>query len=42
MKEDVLLKYHEYLIEQVQHESKDGGTMTINFNHPVKELVCLV
>jgi hypothetical protein len=31
---------HEYLIEQVQHESKTGGgTMDLNFNHPVKELV---
>ena len=31
---------HEYLIEQVQHESKTGGgTMDINFNHPVKELI---
>ena len=31
---------HEYLIEQVQYESKTGGgTMSLNFNHPVKELV---
>jgi hypothetical protein len=30
---------HEYLIEQVQHESHTGGSMTLNFNHPVKELV---
>ena len=31
---------HEYLIEQVQHESKTGGgTMDLNFNHPVKELI---
>ena len=31
---------HEYLIEQVQHDSKTGGgTMELNFNHPVKELV---
>jgi len=31
---------HEYLIEQVQHESKTGGgSMDLNFNHPVKELV---
>ena len=30
---------HEYLIEQVQYESKSGGTMDLNFNHPVKELV---
>ena len=31
---------HEYLIEQVQHESKsDGGSMKLNFNHPVKELI---
>tara|TARA_Y100000389_G_C17420422_1_gene496346 strand:- start:449 stop:1663 length:1215 start_codon:yes stop_codon:yes gene_type:complete len=31
---------HEYLIEQVQHATyTDGGSMTLNFNHPVKELV---
>ena len=31
---------HEYLIEQVQQASKTGGgTMDLNFNHPVKELV---
>ena len=31
---------HEYLIEQVQHAAySSGGTMTLNFNHPVKELV---
>ena len=31
---------HEYLIEQVQEESaKDGKSHTLNFNHPVKELV---
>jgi hypothetical protein len=30
---------HEYLIEQVQYESKTGGTMDLNFNHPVKELI---
>jgi len=31
---------HEYLIEQVQEESKaSGGNMDINFNHPVKELI---
>ena len=30
---------HEYLIEQVQHESHTGGSMEINFNHPVKELI---
>ena len=31
---------HEYLIEQVQHASySGGGSMTLNFNHPVKELV---
>ena len=31
---------HEYLIEQVQHESHTGGkTMSLNFNHPVKELI---
>jgi hypothetical protein len=31
---------HEYLIEQVQHSSyTGGGSMTLNFNHPVKELI---
>jgi hypothetical protein len=31
---------HEYLIEQLQYESKTGGgTMDLNFNHPVKELI---
>ena len=30
---------HEYLIEQLQFENKSGGTMDINFNHPVKELI---
>ena len=31
---------HEYLIEQVQHDSKtNGGSMELNFNHPVKELI---
>ena len=30
---------HEYLIEQVQYEAKTGGTMDLNFNHPVKELI---
>ena len=30
---------HEYLIEQVQYESKTGGNMDLNFNHPVKELI---
>jgi len=31
---------HEYLIEQLQFESKTGGgTMDLNFNHPVKELI---
>ena len=32
---------HEYLIEQVQHETKgkDETTMDLNFNHPVKELI---
>ena len=32
---------HEYLIEQVQHQSIAGGAQSIdlNFNHPVKELV---
>ena len=31
---------HEYLIEQVQFASKGtGGTMDLNFNHPVKELI---
>jgi hypothetical protein len=30
---------HEYLIEQLQFENKSGGTMELNFNHPVKELI---
>jgi len=31
---------HEYLIEQVQFASEGtGGTMDLNFNHPVKELI---
>ena len=32
---------HEYLIEQVQHQSfaASSTTLTLNFNHPVKELV---
>jgi len=31
---------HEYLIEQVQYESKASSTsMNLNFNHPVKELI---
>ena len=30
---------HEYLIEQLQFENKSGGTMDLNFNHPVKELI---
>jgi hypothetical protein len=30
---------HEYLIEQLQYENKTGGTMDLNFNHPVKELI---
>ena len=30
---------HEYLIEQLQFEEKTGGTMDLNFNHPVKELI---
>tara|TARA_B110000259_G_scaffold51238_1_gene60399 strand:- start:86 stop:1450 length:1365 start_codon:yes stop_codon:yes gene_type:complete len=32
---------HEYLIEQVQEESAKGSsnTSTLNFNHPVKELI---
>ena len=32
---------HEYLIEQVQHASFPGGSdqATLNFNHPVKELI---
>jgi hypothetical protein len=30
---------HEYLIEQVQHQSNTGATQDINFNHPVKELI---
>jgi hypothetical protein len=31
---------HEYLIEQVQHQSESAGnSFDLNFNHPVKELV---
>ena len=30
---------HEYLIEQVQHQSSSGGNIKLNFNHPVKELI---
>ena len=33
---------HEYLIEQVQHQNSSntaGADITLNFNHPVKELV---
>ena len=31
---------HEYLIEQLQFESHtDASTMTLNYNHPVKELI---
>jgi hypothetical protein len=30
---------HEYLIEQVQHQTSSGTSQDINFNHPVKELI---
>jgi hypothetical protein len=31
---------HEYLIEQLQYQSESAGsTFTLNFNHPVKELI---
>ena len=30
---------HEYLIEQLQYESKTGQALELNFNHPVKELI---
>ena len=30
---------HEYLIEQVQHQSRGEQTTTLNFNHPVKEII---
>ena len=30
---------HEYLIEQVQHQSMAAGNSEVNFNHPVKELI---
>ena len=30
---------HEYLIEQVQEESWSSSERTLNFNHPVKELI---
>jgi len=30
---------HEYLIEQVQHQTGTGQAVELNFNHPVKELI---
>ena len=30
---------HEYLIEQVQHQTDSGTSQDLNFNHPVKELI---
>jgi len=30
---------HEYLIEQVQHQTSAAGSNDLNFNHPVKELI---
>ena len=30
---------HEYLIEQVQHQTGTGQAVELNFNHPIKELV---
>ena len=32
---------HEYLIEQIQHQNfrSNGGSLDLNFNHPVKELI---
>ena len=30
---------HEYLIEQVQHQTNASGSTDLNFNHPVKELI---
>jgi hypothetical protein len=30
---------HEYLIEQVQHQTNASGSQDLNFNHPVKELI---
>ena len=40
MNVDVSHRFKQYLIEQLQFESKTGGkTMEINFNHPVKELM---
>ena len=30
---------HEYLVEQVQHQSMAAGNSEVNFNHPVKELI---
>ena len=30
---------HEYLIEQVQHETQSSTSAELNFNHPVKELI---
>ena len=31
---------HEYLIEQVQEQSFTGTSQELNFNHPVKEIIC--
>ena len=42
MKEEDLLKFHtNTLIEQLQlqNESSDIGSYTLNFNHPVKEII---
>ena len=30
---------HEYLIEQLQYKPSNGGTITLDFNHPVKEII---
>ena len=40
MNVDVLLRFLTNLIEQLQYQSESkGSTFTLNFNHPVKELV---
>ena len=31
---------HEYLIEQVQEQSYSATSQELNFNHPVKEIIC--
>ena len=44
MNADASHRFHEYLIEQVQHEQTNtaAASSELNFNHPVKELVFCV